>query len=304
MRSLLLIVVFAGSLMAASAQDSLSRGLLDINGTQLYVNIVGTGDTILVIHGGPGLSHQYLLPHFTALAKTHTLIFYDQRSSGQSQLSVKSDMNFATFADDIEALRKHFNLRKLHILAHSWGALVASTYALNYPEQVQSLVYVCPVPHSKTLAERSNKEAAARSTPADSAAKSAILTSDAFRNGDVQPIEDLMKISFRLLFCDTANLAKLDPSLPPTYLVASLSMYGFVDEMAKYDFFPKMKDISIPTLIIRGSCDISPEEADTRLQGCFTNASVVTFKKSGHFPFIEQNKSFTKTVNRFYSQLN
>lgn len=303
MRTLLLICFLAGIVSTAGAQDSLRQSMVDVNDTQLFVQIIGTGDTILVIHGGPGLNHLYLLPHFTGLAKTHTLIFYDQRSSGMSELSVKSRMNFTTFADDIEALRKHYGIQKLNILAHSWGALVASTYALNYPEQVRSLVYVSPVPHSKSLAEQSNKEAASRSTPADSAAKAAILVSDAFRSGEVQPIEDLMMLSFKLLFCDTANLQKLDPALPPTYLVASLSMYGFVDEMSKYDFFIKMKDIQIPALIIRGACDISPDEADTRLQACFTHASLVTFKKSGHFPFIEQNKTFTKTVNQFYSHL-
>ncbi len=302
--SLLLFMICLGMHMQhAHAQDSLRAGLVDINGTQLYIKTIGQGDTILVIHGGPGLNHAYLLPHFAALAETHTIIFYDQRSSGKSQLCVKAQMNFSTFADDIEAIRKHFGIKKLNIMAHSWGALLAAHYILNYPEQVNSLVLISPVPFNKTLAEKSNIEAQRRSTPADSARKAEILQSSSFRAGDVEPIEELMLLSFKILFCDTTQLSKLDPALPPTYMVASMSMYGFVQEMANYDMFPRMKDIPIPTLIIRGACDISPEEADIQLQQRFTDATLVIMKDAGHFPFVEENKKWTKEVNTFYKGL-
>ena len=295
--SLLCSLMIAGSVQA---QDTLKQGLIQVNDTHLFVKIMGKGDTILVIHGGPGLNHGYLEPHLLPLAKTHTLIFYDQRSSGESQLSVKSHMNFATFADDIEAIRKHFNINHLNLLAHSWGCLVAATYMLNYPEHVQSVVFSNPVPFDHTMAEMSAQTAADRETPADSIHKAQLIASDAFRNGDVEPVEELMKTSFKLLFCDTTNLSLLDPSLPSSYMVASLSLYGFMDDMKNYNFFPKMKDIPIPALIIHGNCDISPLDADLRLQKCFTNADVTIFENSGHFPFIEENKKFNKTVSKFF----
>jgi proline iminopeptidase len=299
------LLVFISLIICAAsgdlhAQDTLKQGLIQVNNTQLFVKIVGTGDTILVIHGGPGLNHAYLEPHLLPLAKTHTLIFYDQRSCGQSQLSVKTSMNFATFANDIEAIRNHFHIQKLNLLAHSWGSLVAATYMLNYPEHVASVVFSNPVPFNQAFAKMSNEEAAKRETPADSIKKAQILNSDLFRKGEVQPVEDLMMLSFRILFCDTAKLHELDPSLPPTYMVASLSMYGFMQDMKDYNFFPKMKDIPIPALIIHGNCDISPLEADLELQKCFTTCDVTIFENSGHFPFVEENKKFVKTVSKFY----
>lgn len=212
-------------------------------------------------------------------------------------------MNFSTFADDIEAIRKHFGLKKINLMAHSWGALVAAHYVLNYPEQANSLVLIAPVPFSKSYAELSNKEAEKRSTPADSARKAEILQSNSFRAGDVEPIEQLMMLSFKILFCDTTQLTQLDPSLPPTYMVASMSMYGFMQEMSNYDMFPRMKDIAVPTLIIRGACDISPEEADTQLKQRFTSAELVIMEDAGHFPFVEDNKKFTKVVNSFYKEM-
>ncbi len=299
----LLLLCFCLNSQTLVAQDSLRQGMVDINNTQLYIRIIGTGDTILVVHGGPGLNHEYLHPHLQALAKTHTLILYDQRSSGRSQLCVKTQMNFQTFSEDIEAIRKKFQIKQLNIIAHSWGSLVAANYMLNYPEQVRSMVFISPVPFSKTLAELSNQEAARRSTPADSARKAQILASDAFRAGEVQPIEDLMLLSFKLLFCDTNKLALLDPALPETYMVASLSMYGFAHEMSNYNLFPRMKNIATPTLIVRGVCDISPEEADTQLLERFDNGKLVLLKHSGHFPFVEENKKFTKTLNKFYKKL-
>lgn len=303
LKQLLLTAILMGSLLTAGAQDSTRQEQVKVNGTELFVKITGRGDTILVIHGGPGLNMLYLYPHLQELAKSHTLIFYDQRSSGMSQLSVKANMNLNTFAEDIEGLRKYYHIQKLNLLAHSWGCLVAATYMLNYPEQVRSVVFSNPVPFSKAYAEQSNKEAASRTTTADSLKRIEIFNSDPFKKGEVQPVEDLMLLSFKVLFCDTTKLAQLDPSLPSTYLVASLSMYGFAQDMANYDFFPKMKDIATPALILHGNCDISPLEADTRLQGRFTNARLVIFEHSGHFPFIEENKKWTKEVNKFYDKL-
>ncbi|MFZ1634078.1 MAG: hypothetical protein WAT43_09400, partial [Chitinophagales bacterium] len=79
----LLLIVFGMSLTVANAQDT--TGLYTVNGTQLYIKIIGEGDPILIVHGGPGLNHEYFLPHLLPLAKNHKLIFYDQRSSGKSQ---------------------------------------------------------------------------------------------------------------------------------------------------------------------------------------------------------------------------
>lgn len=292
-----LLVVF-GLSFVVTAQDT--SGLYTINGTQLYLEIMGEGEPILVVHGGPGLNHEYLLPHLAPLAKNHKLIFYDQRSSGKSQLSVKDNMNLATFAADIDAIRIFFHIDQLNILCHSWGALPVATYLQHYPDKVRSVIFANPVPFSDDYAVESSRNAESRTSTTDSLKRIAIMKSDEFKAGTVSTVEELMKLSLKQLLCDTNNITKIDPKLPDNYLVASLSLYGFAKDMHDYDFYAQLKDISTPALIIRGTCDISPPVADTRLTSCFTNGKMLVFSHSGHFSFVEENKLFIKRVNQFY----
>ncbi|MFI5172085.1 MAG: alpha/beta fold hydrolase [Chitinophagales bacterium] len=69
--------------------------------------------------------------------------------------------------------------------------------------------------------------------------------------------------------------------------------------MKSFNFYPELKNINVPVLIIHGNCDIAPLEADQKLQESFPNATLNCFEKSGHFPFIEENKLFIKTVSAF-----
>ncbi|MEK7251534.1 MAG: alpha/beta fold hydrolase, partial [Bacteroidota bacterium] len=90
---------------------SIEEGFTQINGTQLFYKIIGKGTPIVILHGGPGLDHSYLLPQMAELAKTHKLIFFDQRASGKS--SVDSDTNSMTMknlVEDVEGIRKAFKL--------------------------------------------------------------------------------------------------------------------------------------------------------------------------------------------------
>jgi proline iminopeptidase len=283
------------------AQDT--SGIYVVNGTQIFIKTIGEGEPILIVHGGPGLNHEYFLPHLLPLAKKHKLIFYDQRSSGKSHLSVKANMNFATFAADIEAIRVLFNIEKLNIMCHSWGALPATTYMQQYPDRVKSIVYINPVPLNRELAGQSTTVVQNKISDADSIKRATLMTSKEFQMGDMQVVTELMMLSFKQLFCDTSKLSQLDPKLPGDYLVASLSLYGFAEDMKKYDFYAQIKENPTPALIIHGNCDISPLEADTRLQAAFTNAQLLIFEQSGHFSFVEENKLFIKRVNKFYAKL-
>ena len=68
----------------SAPRNEAQGGLLSLNGTKLYVKTMGSGEPIIVIHGGPVLEHGYLLPHLEPLSRDYRLIFFDQRLSGRS----------------------------------------------------------------------------------------------------------------------------------------------------------------------------------------------------------------------------
>lgn len=298
--------VFALFLLLTSAslqaQNIVFEGLKDINGTQLYFKVIGEGDPILVVHGGPGLNHNYFLPHLEALAKNHQLIFYDQRSAGQSALSVKANMNLKTFADDIEAIRIAFGIDKLTILCHSWGAMPVTEYAVEHPDNIKAIIYCSPIPFNTTDAMASNQIAIEKLSSADSLKRAQLIASPGFQAGDMAVINALMMLSFKQVFCDTNKLAQLNPKLPDNYLVASLSLMGLMTDMKAYDYYSKLQLIKAPVLIIHGNCDIIPITTDEKLKAAFPSSTLINFENSGHFTFIEENKNFIKTVDKFLKQ--
>src|SRR6201993_929213 len=82
------------------------EGYIDANGVMLYYVTLGRGEPLLILHGGPGASHDYFLPYLLPLARTHRLIFIDERGSGKSQqLQDTSRYTIEAMAEDAEERR-------------------------------------------------------------------------------------------------------------------------------------------------------------------------------------------------------
>src|SRR5512139_4012854 len=112
---------------------------LCIRDVSLYVKIIGRGDPLLLMHGGPGLDHTSLLP-LQPLADQFTLIFYDHRCNGRSEGGEISSMTFENLTADADALRQELGFDRWAILGHSFGGNVALEYALRYPQSFSHLI--------------------------------------------------------------------------------------------------------------------------------------------------------------------
>lgn len=99
---------------------------------------------LIVLHGGPGADYRYLLG-LVDLADTYQVVFYDQRGTGLSPRVHASEITVQTFVDDLDAFVDAFGQgHKVHLLGHSWGAMLASAYTGAHPDKVQSLVMAEP----------------------------------------------------------------------------------------------------------------------------------------------------------------
>jgi len=93
----------------------------------------------------------YLLPDLVRLATDATVLFYDQRGTGRSEVIL--DPQRLTAQDnvrDLEAVRQHFELERLTLLGHSWGAGLAALYALEDPNRAERMIFVDPIPPRAT----------------------------------------------------------------------------------------------------------------------------------------------------------
>jgi proline iminopeptidase len=294
----LMIVCFAVASVFAQTDDA---GLKKINGTSLFLSVKGSGDPLIVIHGGPGLNHSYFIPYLQGLEKKLQVIYYDQRACGRSLTPSADSISMKLLVEDIEAIRKELKVEKVNILAHSWGAVLAAHYASQYPDRIKRFIFSNP----SMLSREFDQEAAAlvkqKTTKADSVDRAAIFGSGPL---DIKKYDELFRISFRISAYDRANISKMNLNLPANFLESNRALFtalmkdpGFNSDM--YNVLPSFK---FPVLIIHGQSDVLPQRSIERLEKGLPDKQLIVFKKSGHFPFLEETDAYNDALLKFLSQ--
>src|ERR1043165_3966572 len=144
MRSLFLLLL---QLLLATPAAAQQEGYVTVeDGIRLYYRIEGSGpQTLVVVHGGPGFSLESVRADFAPFAPNRRVIYYDQRGNGRSSLiDDPAALAWQRHVDDLEAIRRHFRLRKMTLLGNSWGGLLISLYAAAHPDRVERLVLDSP----------------------------------------------------------------------------------------------------------------------------------------------------------------
>ena len=118
-------------------QAASDRRVAQVNGTSLYYLIAGAGDPVLLLHGFAQTSRMWR-PLIAELAKTHLVIAPDLRGFGKS---AKPDGGYdkKTMAQDIHALAASFGYKRVGIVGHDIGLMVACAYAAQYPAEVERI---------------------------------------------------------------------------------------------------------------------------------------------------------------------
>src|SRR5207237_4561645 len=135
---------------------------VELNGVRIFTRRVGDGPPVVVLHGGPGAHHDYLLPQYDRLARGRTLLYYDQRGGGRSPVPRDTPVGWREHVADLEALRQHWGIDGLALLGYSWGGLLAVLYALEHPARVERLALVCPAPATARWRREFERRFAAR----------------------------------------------------------------------------------------------------------------------------------------------
>src|SRR5919112_3859500 len=121
-------------------------GTRQVRGVGIFERRVGSGPPAVVLHGGTGAHHDYLLPGFDALARDRQLIYYDQRGGGRSPVSRETPVGWREHVADLEELRRQWRLEQLTLVGYSWGGLLALLYSIEHPDRVSGVALISPAP--------------------------------------------------------------------------------------------------------------------------------------------------------------
>lgn len=141
----ILLLALFGAVSIINAQtinrESWYLPLPEDENSSLYVTEFGQGEPVIVLHGGFGAEHSYLIDLVAPMEPGYRFILFDQRGSLRSPAS-GSLLTFDGLIQDIENKRKELKIEKVRLLGHSMGARLAMAYAERYPAHVKSLTLV------------------------------------------------------------------------------------------------------------------------------------------------------------------
>jgi pimeloyl-ACP methyl ester carboxylesterase len=133
----------------ASSSASITESSVAVAGVTLHVRSVGPRtavDTIITVHGGPGLSLEAMAPYNALAGTSRRVVGYDQRGSGKSTAPQDGDYTLAAQVADLEAVRAATGAATVTLIGESWGGAVAEAYTAVHPEHVRALVIVGGLP--------------------------------------------------------------------------------------------------------------------------------------------------------------
>jgi proline iminopeptidase len=293
---------------ARGAAAEVLEGFADAgDGVRLFYRTIGTGrDTVVVIHGGPGLSSDYFADHLSPLAERgHTLLFYDQRGAGRSSLVSDSTALVADrFADDLEAIRRHFGLQRMTLLGHSWGAAVVALYATQRPERVERLLIVSGIPPQRRDLVQAFRALGARLDTISRRQLQEAWETWLADPGDVTACRAYHVLWFVPFYGDAAASSRSRGDFcagGPEALRNSVNSVGrfTMPSLGEWDWRPVLSGVTAPGLVIHGTVDRLPMEGAREWAAALPGARLLLLEGIGHFPYVEAPETFFAAVDTF-----
>lgn len=259
--------------------------LANINDVDLYSEQRGSGPPCLVIHGGLGLDHQYLLRTLEPLEDHLSLIYYDQRGNGQSGRPDHETITVEQLADDAAALTEHVAGSPVLVFGHSYGGFVAQELALRHPDLVRALVLVDTTPGQLGANEREDEQE--QGPPLPPAMVDLMSTVPESDSGMAYLMSGILP--YYLHGHDTAAATA---ALEGTRFSAEALVRGF-EVLASWSSVDRLHAISVPTLLLWGRHDLvcSAPQAK-RIASRIPGSELHYFENSGHLPWLEEPDTF------------
>ena len=256
---------------------------------------------LLVLHGGPGADHRYLLPQMLALAEDHELVFYDQRGGGQSKTDDPTPITWETHVVDLAGVIAELRLAPPEIVGYSWGGLLAMLYAIEAPERgypsPTSLILIDPAPITRRHREQFEAEFARRQQGAAIQAMRSELAASGLRERDPDAYRQRgFELGVAGYFADPARAHDLTP-----FRVVGRVQQSVWGSLADFDLTARLARAAIPTLIVHGREDPIPLESSA-LAADALGARLVVLDHAGHVPYVEQPQSLFDAVRDFLTR--
>jgi proline iminopeptidase len=268
-----------------------------------------TGDTIVVLHGGPGLNLETVRPDLAPLARRHHVLYFDQRGSGHSELPDSLQLTADAMVEDLEALRRTFRLERMTVLGHSWGGGLALLYAMRYPSRVSRLVLVGSLPlRGLPWGEQYFATQASRRTEAEQARMASLDSVIPSASDPLPPCREQMRLFLRGVTATPTmadrirgdGCAATPENIRAHNQVNRLVFQSITTGLSEtWDWRGQAASLTMPALVVHGREDPLPLASAEELAAALPNSRLVVIENAGHYPHAEQPEGFFPAVEKF-----
>jgi proline iminopeptidase len=266
----------------------------------LFSRQVGSsgGPLVVVLHGGPGASHDYLLPQYDMLANGRTLFYYDQRGGGRSPVSRDTPVGWREHVADLEEIRGELGLDRLTLCGYSWGGLLALLYFLEHSDRVARLALVSPASITAEYRQQFEQEFARRMQAPEIKQERDALRASGLRDKDPEVYQRrAFELSVAGYFRDFHDARNLTP-----FRVVARTQDEVWRSLGDYDLRPPLRNLAsrIPlpaALIVHGTFDPIPI-AGSRELAALVHAGLAELPV-GHCPHVEATEDFVRALDDF-----
>jgi proline iminopeptidase len=299
---------------ATNINYPLAEGVVDASGVMIYYASVGRGPPLLIVHGGPGGSHDYFLPYLLPLARHHRLIFIDERGSGRSvQLEDPTGYTVDAMVEDVEAVRRGLALGKIGLMGHSFGGVLAQAYALKYQAHLSHLILASTFPSTaqmnRVFARMKEKMAPTLREKIESMEKAGLFGKgpDYRKN---RYADDYMIAAWGEGYFPYVYQNHPPPNYDPLddgkiswdlyrEMWGSNGEFVIDGNLKSVEYVDRLSSIHTATLVIVGDHDECDPALSEEMHSKIPDSQLVILPKSGHMTFVDQPMLFNNAIDEF-----
>ncbi|HZT91100.1 MAG TPA: proline iminopeptidase-family hydrolase [Gaiellaceae bacterium] len=286
------------------------EGTVRFEDGETWYRVVGELDgaraPLVVLHGGPGASHDYLLT-LADLADERAVVFYDQLGNGRSSHFPDRGDEFWTvdlFVRELHNLVDALGLRaRHHVLGQSWGGFLAQEYALTQPPGLQSLVLADTAASFPDFVAACNELRAA--LPPD--VEATLRRHEETGSTDDPEYQAACEVFYRRHVCrldpwpdelvEAFAWIERDPTVYHT--MNGPSEFHVIGSIRDWQSKDRLGEIRVPTLIVSGRHDEAAPQLQEALRAGIAGSEWVVFEDSSHTPHLEERERYMQVVGEW-----
>lgn len=287
------------------------EGYMPFESFKTYYRVVGEPvegkKPLVLLHGGPGSTHNYFEVLDKLAEDGRQIVMYDQIGCGNSFVEGHPELfNAETWIAELVALRQHLGLEEIHLLGQSWGGMQAIWYALEYQAKgIKSYILSSTLASAKLWEEEQKR----RISYMDEVDKTALL--NAVDTGDYSSkAYEVALDKFMVSYCagavtkDTPECVSRPKKFGTEAYIVGWGQNEFspTGTLAGYEFGDRLHEIKEPCLIISGGIDLCSPFIAKQMHDGISNSKWELFQYSRHMPFVEENDKYVRTLTHWLNE--